>query len=124
MFNLNYILIILNESSIVANYKVLIADEISERSHFKIRCIMIPSEYKLEMKYIQINKELIYSYQLFSEKPLIRWDNAPHYPKLENYPHHFHNEREDVEKSSLMGNAKEDLRVVLSLLLKYITDNL
>lgn len=102
-------------------YKVLIADEISERIHYKIRCIMIPSDYKLEMKFIQTMDEFIYSYQLFSENPIIRWDNAPHYPNLKNYPHHFHNKNGTVENSSLTVNVKKDLINVLSLIIQYIT---
>jgi hypothetical protein len=33
-----------------------------------------------------------YAYQLFeTDKPLLRWDNAPHHPQIgTNFPHHFH----------------------------------
>jgi hypothetical protein len=123
MFSLNDILVILSNNKIIANYKVLIYDEISKRSHYKIRCILIPSEYKLELKFIKIDEELIYSYQLFSKKPIIRWDNAPHYPNLKNYPHHFHN-GVDIEGSNLTGNVKEDLKEVLNLVVQYITKDI
>lgn len=121
MFKLNDILTLLSESEIVANYKVLIADEISERIYYKIRCTMIPSDYKLEMRFIQTKDEVIYSYQLFSEKPIIRWDNAPHYPNLKNYPHHFHNIDGNIKESDLTGNIKKDIKLVLNLVIKFIT---
>ena len=44
-----------------------------------------------------------YSYQLFGEeRPILRWDNAPHHPELpENFPHHFHNEQGAMFSSEL-----------------------
>ncbi|EKQ54182.1 MAG: hypothetical protein B655_0984 [Methanobacterium sp. Maddingley MBC34] len=37
-------------------------------------------------------EKLDYSYHLQdkNKKLIVRWDNAPHHPGLENYPHHFH----------------------------------
>lgn len=82
---------------------------------------MIPSDYKLEMRFIQTKDEVIYSYQLFSEKPIIRWDNAPHYPNLKNYLHHFHNIDGNIKESDLTGNIKKDIKLVLNLVIKFIT---
>ena len=35
---------------------------------------------------------LKYRYQLVSSQnqPIVRWDNAPHHPELNNFPHHKH----------------------------------
>ncbi|CAN5683535.1 DUF6516 family protein [soil metagenome] len=45
-----------------------------------------------------------------------RWDNAPHYPDLQGFPHHCHVEHEDnVESASLMD---------ITHLLNFITDNI
>lgn len=35
-----------------------------------------------------------YAYQLFSDRPLLRRDNTPHYPNVATAPHHFHDEAE------------------------------
>jgi hypothetical protein len=40
-------------------------DEISERGFYKIRCTLVPSEYKLDSKYIKTEKEFLYSYQIY-----------------------------------------------------------
>ena len=55
-----------------------------------------------------------YAYQLFTDRPLLRWDNAPHYPDLATAPHHFHNEQGEVLDSPLSGQLMTDLEVVLS----------
>jgi len=56
-----------------------------------------------------------YSYQLFGEeRPILRWDNAPHHPELpENFPHHVHDEQGAMFSSELTGNPLEDVLSVL-----------
>lgn len=55
-----------------------------------------------------------YAYQLFTDRPLLRWDNAPHYPDRATPPHPFHNEQGEVLDSPLSGQLMTDLEVVLS----------
>ena len=114
-FNLNRILSILKKSEIVSKIEIITSDEIAEKSIYKIRCSLIPSKYKLETE-----KEFIYSYQLFTDKSIIRWDNAPHYPNLKSYPHHFHNEEGNIKESNLKGIVIKDLQIVLSTVKKFI----
>ena len=71
---------ILAASPIVASWQVLLADETIDRALYKIRCQLLRSAYQLEIRLIQSREELIYSYQLFSGTPRLRWDNAPHFP--------------------------------------------
>ena len=66
------------------------------------------------MRLIQMEKEILYSYQVFTDKPIVRWDNAPHYQKIKTYPHHFHTKDGNVIESRLKGNVTEDLEKVLS----------
>jgi hypothetical protein len=73
----------------------------------------------LEIKYIKTENEFIYSYQVFQKSPIVRWDNAPHYPKLNNYPHHFHY-KDKVEKSNLQGDLIKDLKEVLEAIPDYL----
>jgi hypothetical protein len=89
-------------------------DEIKGRGVYKIRSNLIPSRYKLEMRFIRIEEEILYSYQLFTDRPVMRWDNAPHYPNIKTYPHHIHTKDDDIVESELKGNAGEDLQKVLS----------
>lgn len=57
-----------------------------------------------------------YAYQVFSSSgPLLRWDNAPHYPHLgTNFPHHFHDSQGQIIPSVLQGDPLQDLPVVLA----------
>ncbi len=61
-----------------------------------------------------------YAYQLFSDRPLLRWDNAPHYPDVTTHPHHFHNEAGDVGTSPLYGDPIVDLPYVLTEIEKWV----
>lgn len=63
-----------------------------------------------------------YSYQLFGEeRPILRWDNAPHHPELpENFPHHFHDEQGAMLSSELTGNPLEDVLSVLQGIEKFL----
>jgi hypothetical protein len=54
-----------------------------------------------------------YAYQLFTAQPLLRWDNAPHYPDVTTAPHHFHDETGRVRPSPLAGEPLTDLPAVL-----------
>jgi hypothetical protein len=83
---------ILTASAIVASWHVLIEDEAAERALYKIRCRLLSPAYHLELRLIQTEGEILYSYQLFTDRSLMRWDNAPHFPALQNFPHHFHEE--------------------------------
>ena len=118
--DLQKILSILDSSSIIARRDVLIADEIAERSVHKIRCRLLLSKYQFEIRFIQTEQEMFYSYQLFSNHPIIRWDNAPHFPKIKTFPHHFHNFKGEVEDSELNGVSEKDLSLVLGKLIEFL----
>lgn len=64
-----------------------------------------------------------YAYQLFSSSgSLLRWDNAPHHPRLgTNFPHHFHNEQGRIVPSVLQGDPLQDLPVVLAEIGRYLS---
>jgi hypothetical protein len=53
-----------------------------------------------------------YSYQLFADRPLTRWDNKEDCPGLENYPHHRHLPNGAIEPSQLQGDPILDLPIV------------
>jgi len=113
-FDFHKVISILRTSDIISKVEIKDVDEIKGRGVYKIRSNLIPSKYKLEMRFIQIEEEILYSYQLFTDKAIMRWDNAPHYPKIETYPHHFHTKDGNIIESELKGNVVEDLQEVLS----------
>lgn len=79
----------------------------------KVRCVC-KARLSFQIWIKQGNRELRYADQLFSGKQtVLRWDNAPHFPNLENFPHHFHDTRGKRSSSRLMGDPLNDLSYVL-----------
>ena len=114
---------ILRSSDIVSKIEIQNVDEAKGRGVYKIRCNLIPSRYKLQPSFVQTEEEVLYSYQVFTDKPIVRWDNAPHYPKIRTHPHHFHTKDENVIESRLNGNVIENLQEVLSAVKKAIKEH-
>jgi len=112
---------ILAASDLIASWQVLIEDETAQRALYKIRCRVIRVAYELEIRFIQTEDEIIYSYQLFTDRPIIRWDNAPHFPALHGYPHHVHSESSEVDESTLIGDPILDLPYVLGWVRDLVT---
>jgi hypothetical protein len=61
-----------------------------------------------------------YSYALFGDSPITRWDNKEDCPGLENYPHHHHSSDAKIVASSLRGDPVIDLPIVVQELLEFI----
>jgi len=112
---------LLATSAIITSWQVLIADEAAERALYKIRCQLLRPAYRLEIRFIQTEAELLYSYQLCTDRPILRWDNAPHFPALQNFPHHFHEGTSGVRASSLIGGPLQDLLHVFASIQAFIT---
>ena len=119
--DVNRIVRLLERESIVSRVDILLVDEIEKRGFYKLRVSLLPSRYKLDIKFIRMEKELLYSYQFYEQQALARWDNEPHYPDLENYPHHFHHPDGKVEQSNLSGKPAKDLAIIFVSLAKLIT---
>ncbi len=119
MFDIDEAIKILKRSNLISQYNILIADEISTRLYYKIRCKLIPSHYQLDIRFIKTEDDFTYSYQVFYKRPIVRWDNALHYPSLDNYPHHFHI-NDIVKKSTLRGDLISDIKIVLSKIPDYL----
>jgi hypothetical protein len=119
--NLVQILSILAASPLIAAWRVLIVDEAAQRAVYRIRCQLLRPSYHFEIRLIQTETEITYSYQLFTDHPLIRWDNAPHFPGLQSFPHHVHDETGLVVESPLQGDVERDLSSVLDQLGALVT---
>ena len=112
---------ILTASAMVASWHILIADEVADRALYKIRCRLLRPAYQLDLRLIQTEEEILYSYQLFTDRPLLRWDNAPHCPALQSFPHHFHEETGGVKESLLTGDPVQDLPFILTHVSAFVT---
>jgi hypothetical protein len=108
------ILAYLKRQHLVTAIEVLFCDATLKRSVYKLRCRLIPDKYQLYIRIIQTPIELVYSYQLLTDLPIVRWDNAPHFPAIPSFPHHFHDQAETVHSSSLQGGVFADLDIVFA----------
>jgi hypothetical protein len=108
---------------IVSSIKIVGIDEIFSRSVLRLRCNLLPSSYHLDIRLIQTENETIYSYQLFTDHPIVRWDNAPHFPAIKTFPHHYHKLKGEVEASPLKGFVFEDLNYVLENIKNMLVSN-
>jgi hypothetical protein len=122
-FNFYTIISLIRNNDFVSNIEKITVDEIAQRGFYKIKCQLIPSKFKLDIKFIKTQSDFIYSYQLYTTKALARWDNEPHYPAIRTFPHHFHDSEENVKESKLTGNAESDIKIVLSKIGSIIEKN-
>ncbi len=104
----------LKKQHLLTSLELTSCDKTMTRSVYKLRCRLLPNTYQLYIRIIQTPTELVYSYQLFTEHPIVRWDNAPHFPAVSSYPHHFHDQNDTVHRSPLQGDVFADLDIVLS----------
>lgn len=115
-FNFSKVVIALSKSKLVSRIEVKEIDAVRTRGVYKIRCALLPSKYKLELRFVQTETEILYSYQFFIDKPIARWDNAPHYPEIKTYPHHYHTIDNKVIESDLKGNVIKDIHIVFTII--------
>lgn len=79
----------------------------------KIRATIF-STFTLQIRLYCNHEHWDYSYQIFDDEPLCRWDNKEHFPELSNHPHHFHTKDGEVVASPLCGDPRQDLNFVLN----------
>ena len=87
----------------------------SEQFFFKIRA-EFTGEHFFQVRIYYNRGHIDYAYQLFTDIPLLRWDNKEEFPHLKTYPHHHHDRQGHVTTSPLRGEPVEDLGIVLGLL--------
>ncbi|MGH7494682.1 MAG: toxin-antitoxin system TumE family protein [bacterium] len=85
---------------------------------FKIRTTVFSSlSFQIRIYYNRGHCD--YSYQVFREIPLCRWDNKEHPIQLENFPHHYHSVEGKIQSSPLQGKPESDLIMVLAELKRF-----
>lgn len=108
------LLALLRTQSLVQSLRIAHYDETPRgKVGLKVRC-RLPGGYQFQVWLHHEPTFQDYAYQLFSDHPLLRWDNAPHYPDIATAPHHFHNEAGDVGVSPLRGAPLVDQPYVLA----------
>lgn len=98
---------------LVQSVRIVNYDETPQgKLEIKIRC-HLAQNYQLQVWLHLEPQSFDYAYQLFSTQPILRWDNAPHYPQLVTAPHHFHDDMRNVVASPLTGDLLADASAVL-----------
>ena len=93
----------------------IISEKIGEKEGYLRVAIGLPDnsvmhcfEYVLSDGSIEISK-YSFHWQDMAGNLICRWDNAPHHPELDNFPHHVHT------KDKVSASSEMDLRKVLSV---------
>ena len=108
--------VLLRVSAKIVSFRLLDNDPLDETHFlFTIRC-ELTSGHTLQIRIRSVAGMLRYSYQEFTDRPLQRWDNAPHFPQLPTFPHHHHDLHGNVIESPLVGDPMTDLPLVLNAL--------
>ena len=79
---------------------------------FKVRAAL-GGEVRFQVRIYYNRGHIDYAYQLFTDVPLLRWDNKEEFRHLETYPHHHHDVEGHVHTSPLIGEPVQDIGVVL-----------
>ena len=104
---------LLDKTSFCANTKIIDTTFFSS-SQFAIKIrTSIFSAYVLQIRIYYNSGHFDYSFQVFDQRPLCRWDNKEHFPWIKSHPHHFHSLDGMVEASPLIGEPIHDLKTVL-----------
>jgi len=65
-------------------------------------------------------RKYAYHWQDKSGRLLVRWDNAPHWPEIETYPHHKHVDNE----KNVLASSETDFQEVLNVIRSRMKNNL
>jgi len=72
---------------------------------------------------LEANAIVVGNYKFHWQDPqgrlIKRWDNAPHHPKVEGFPHHLH---DGSEENVMPGVSNIDTEMALQLISQYLTD--
>ena len=84
-----------------------------DQFYFKIRSRLKTGE-ALQVRVYSNQGHIDYAYQVFTDEPVIRWDNKEDYPNVGTFPHHFHDQSGNVTESELRGEPYADIHTVLA----------
>jgi hypothetical protein len=111
---------ILSQSQIVQATQVVEYDETAfGKVLLRIRC-QLPRGYNLQIWIHHEHALQRYAYQLFTDRPILRWDNAPHHPEIRGFPHHFHDEMGRELPSNLRGDSLVDVPAILDEIAQFL----
>lgn len=87
---------------------------------FKLRA-ELPEKYNFQVRIYYNQGHIDYAYQVFTDVPLLRWDNKEEFSALTTYPHHHHDEKGNVVSSPLKGHPIRDIEIVLNAITDFMS---
>lgn len=111
---LGALMTILQAHPVCKRVRVVETKEFSpDQFFFKIRAILVKKDAQLPVRIYYNRGHVDYAYQLFTDVPLLRWDNKEEFRHLATYPHHRHDAQGHVRPSPLGGKPLQDIGIVL-----------
>ena len=92
----------------------------SDQFFLKVRAKLTGAN-KLQARIYYNQGHIDYAYQLFTEFPILRWDNKEEFHHLETYPHHYHDEKGNIKPSRLTGDPARDINIVLNDVTRFLS---
>jgi len=86
---------------------------------FKIRAKFV-RDYNFQARIYYNRGHVDYAYQLFTNIPLLRWDNKEEFRNMKSFPHHYHDDHACVYESPLTGDVFKDIKIVLLKIADYL----
>jgi len=90
------------------------------RFRIKVRARLV-EPYQLQIRYDHNRGHYDYSSQLFSDQPVVRWDNKEDAGPVPTAPHHFHTAAGDIVESPLTGDPEHDWPLVRMVMEQFVT---
>lgn len=113
------ILELVANDSFVSQYDVLLYEHTTVKRQLKLRVDFIDQSILFTNDFIGADKrKYAFHWQRADGTWLVRWDNAPHFPKLASFPHHQHDYRSGSEI------VTDSVNITLAEVLAYIRSQL
>jgi len=112
---------ILQAHPVCIRVRVIETKEFSpDQFFFKIRAVLFEKDAQLQVRIYYNQGHVDYAYQLFTNVPLLRWDNKEEFRYLTTYPHHHHDAEGHVHPSPLTGEPLKDTGIVLQRVMAFL----
>ncbi len=105
-------------SPVVTDMRVIQEQALGDVGYFRIRCKLANTDEVLFMERFRWKNGAIavekysFHWQNAEAKLIRRWDNAPHHPEINGFPHHLH----DADESNIQPHGPVDVFEILRII--------
>ncbi len=108
----------LENSSFIKSFEVTDFKRWEKGQYLNLKIEFIDNSVLFVKEYLDsVERNYSFHWQDEKERLLIRWDNAPHYPKHTTFPHHKHIPEQIVESTEI--SLKEVMRFIEKKIKKF-----